>query len=409
MIAAGLRAVPQSRGNVYISSFPELLLVLSVFTKEIASKRIGGVDIDFINYTFCIIYFFWNITRILKAPGPPWKLFFYMIFSSLFSIFFLGLSYGGFVKQIIPIIIIYTVNFVIIEDYDWRNIFKLYVKFAYYSAIFGIIQVALSYVGIQLLIRQMGRLDSIAYEPSHYASILIPALVFTFFHFREYKRMFLTMLVALILTYNLTGYLSFLLIIGFAYINPIYIILSVPALYYLVFHVFANFNENFSMRINETLAVFRGDTKILNSTVAANGTTVSLYSNLMVAENNVKENFLTGAGLGGHDEMYYRYYKNSLFRLNWYFGINSQSAHCLTIRVLSEFGLLGFVLYITTLIRKLVFLDNGIYRSISFACLSHFLCKTFKLGGYIDYGTPFFFAMLCINYAGYKMAGTKNG
>lgn len=221
--------------------------------------------------------------------------------------------------------------------------------------------------------------------------------------------MFLVMLLALILTYNLTGYLSFLLVIGFAYINPIYIIISIPALYYLVFHVFSNLNENFSTRINETIAVFQGDTKVLNSKVAANGTTVSLYSNLMVAENNVKQNFLTGAGLGGHDETYYRFYKNSLFRLNYFFGINSQSAHSLTIRILSEFGLLGFVLYIVTLVKSLVFLDKGIYRSISFACLGHFLCKTFKLGGYIDYGTPFFFAMLLINFANYKLSTNRQG
>lgn len=403
MIAYGLRAIPQPEGNVYVSSFAETILVFCVFTKEIASRRIAGVDIDLFNYPFCILYFIFFLTRIIKKPAVPWKMYLYIILSSLFSIFFLSLAYGGFLKQIIPVVIIFSVNFVIIEDYDWRNIFRLYVKVAYLSAIFGIVQVAVSYVGIDLLIQQPGRLDSIAYEPSHYAAILVPALVFTFFHFGEYKRMFFVMLVALILTYNLTGYLSFLLVIGFAYINPIYIVVTIPVLYYLVFHVFPNFNENFSKRITETLEVFRGDTKVLNTKVAANGTTISLYSNLMVAENNVKHNFLTGAGLGGHNETYFRFYSNSFFRLNYYFGLNSQSGHCLTIRILSEFGILGFILYLITLIRRLIFMDNGIFRSISFACFSHFICKSFKLGGYIDYGTPFFFAMLLINFKEFKL------
>jgi hypothetical protein len=404
MFAYNLRAIPQSQGKVYISSIPELMLVFIVFTKEIASKRIAGVDIDLINYPFCIIYFMLHLTRMIQGSGIPWKMYFFMVVTSLFSIFLLGLGFGGFMKQIIPIVIIFSVNFAIIEDYDWTNIFKLYVKFAYLSAIFGIIQVILSYAGIYLLIGQPGRLDSIAYEPSHYAALLVPAIVFTFFHFNEYKRMFLVMLTALILTYNLTAYLSFLLVIGFAYINPIYFIVSLPVLYYLVFFVFPNFNENFEMRIKETIEVFKGNTQILNSQVRANGTTVSMFSNLMVAEQNIKNNFISGAGLGGHDETYYRFYSNSVFRLNYYYGLNSQSGHSLTIRILSEFGLLGFVLYVVTLIRRLIFLDNGIFRSISFACFSHFLCKSFKLGGYIDYGTPFFFAILLVNFRQFKLS-----
>lgn len=402
MFAATIRAIPLRKGEIYISSFPELLLVLSVFTKEIASRRIGGIDFDFIAYPVSIYYFLLFFGRLVSVHGNLWRLYFYVISSSIFSILFFNLEYGNFLKQIIPIIIIYSANFLIIERYDFRNVFKLYVKLAYYSAVFGIIQVIVSYGGISLLNQQAGRLDSIAYEPSHYASLLVPALVFTFFHLQEYKKQFFVMLIALILTYNLTGYLAFMLVIGFAYVNPIYIVVSLPVLYYLIFHVLPNFNENFNQRISETLEVFSGNTSVLNTRVSANGTTISLYSNLMVAEENVKKNFLTGSGVGGHEETYYRFYRNSMFRLNYYYGLNAKSGHSLTIRILSEFGLLGFVLYIVTLIRSLIFLDKGIFRSISFACFSHFVCKSFKLGGYIDYGTPFFFAMLLINFKEYR-------
>src|SRR5690606_38614753 len=219
----------------------------------------------------------------------------------------------------------------IIRKYDWRNIFKLYVKFAYYSAIFGIIQWILSVNGVQVMIKIPGRLDSISYEPSHYASILIPALVYTFFYFKDYKNYFLVMLTALILTFNLTGYLVFTLILSIAYVSPIYFIISVPILYYLIFNVFIDFNENFNKRIVETLAVFKGDINVLNSTLDANGTTIAMYSNLMVAQENIRNNPLTGSGLGGNEETYYRLYKNSPFRLNYYYSLNAKSAHSLTI------------------------------------------------------------------------------
>lgn len=403
MIAGSLRSVPDGKGLMYINSIPEAFLVLSVFTKELASSGLAGVDFDFIGYPFAIIYFVLHLQRILQSATTPWKLYFYITLSSLFSIFLLDLEYGNFLKQIIPIIILFTVNFVVIENGDHRNIFRLYVKFAYFSAVFGIIQVMLSFVGINILIKIPGRLDSISYEPSHYASILMPALIFTFFHMKEYKKYFTVMMLALVLTFNLTGWLVFLLVISFAYINPIYYLFSLPVVYYLVFYVFPNFNENFNKRIVDTLAVFRGNISILSNSVNANGTTISLYSNLMVAEENIKDNFLTGAGLGGHEETYFRFYKNSIFSLNYYYGLNAKSAHSLTIRVLSEFGLLGFILYVTALVRRLIFMDNGVYRSISFACFSHFLCKTFKLGAFIDYGTPFFFAMLFINFRQFKL------
>lgn len=401
-LVQNLRAVPLNYKYTYLSTLPELLLVIAVFTKEIASSRLFGIDFDWFGYPFFIMYFIMKLRDIILSKSVPWGLFVYLIASSVFAILFLGLQWGGFLKQIFPIVIIFTVNFFIISKYDWRNIFKLYVKFAYLSAIFGIIQYFLSIAGIQFMIKIPGRLDSIAYEPSHYASILIPALVFTFFYYREYKVYFFTMLAALVLTFNLTGYLVFLIIVSIAYVSPVYIIVSLPLLYILVFNVFVDFNENFNKRIVETVAVFKGELNILNSSIAANGTTVSLYSNLMVAFENIKNNFLTGSGLGGNEETYYRLYSNTSFRLNWHYGLNANSAHSLTIRILSELGILGLLLYFFALIKNVFLLDRGMFRAISLACLSHFLCKTFKLAGYIDYGTPFFFAMLIINGIQYR-------
>lgn len=398
--------------RVYLASLVEVLLVLSVFTKEIGSRRIFGIDFDFIAYPFAILFLLFHIKEIVLSETFPWKIYLYLVVTSLFSILLLQLSYGGFLKQLFPILIIFSVNFFIAAKYNWRMLFRLYVKFAYLSAIFGIIQVIASYGGINLLNRQAGRLDSIAYEPSHYAAILVPALVFTFFHFKQYKLYFFTMLAALVLTFNLTGYLAFLAVISIAYINPLYVMISVPVLYYLVFHVLVNFNENFNLRITETQQVFSGDVNVLTRQAVANGTTVSLYSNLMVAEENLKNGNIFGSGLGGHEEMYYRYFQNSSFRYSWFYGLNAPSGHSLTIRILSELGLIGLIIYIITLARKVILLDNGIYRSISLACLSHFVCKSFKLGGFIDYGTPFFLAMLFINFRQYHKqtvkAKTKN-
>lgn len=401
------RSVTINKKRIYNASFVETMLVLSVFTKEIATRRIFGIDFDFIAYTFAIFFFFFNVRRIFFSDTIPWKIYIYLIITSLFSILFLQLGYGGFFKQLFPILIIFSTNFFICSKFDWRNLFMLYVKYAFLSAVFGILQVILSFGGVKLLMQQAGRLDSVAYEPSHYAAILVPALVFTFFHFKRYRIYFMVMALALFLTLNLTGYLAFMLAISIAFINPFYLMVSLPVLYYLTFYILPGFSENFSMRIADTQAVFRGDVNVLSRDVNANGTTVSLYSNLVVAEENLKNGNVFGSGLGGHEEMYHRHYKYTPFRYSWFYGLNAPSGHSLTIRVFSELGLVGLVLYIITLARSVILLDKGIYRSISLACLSHFICKSFKLGGIIDYGTPFFFAILLINFMRYKQNKKK--
>jgi O-antigen ligase len=122
-----------------------------------------------------------------------------------------------------------------------------------------------------------------------------------------------------------------------------------------------------------------------------------VFSNLDVAFYTIKQSLLTGSGLGGHEEMYYRRFEYDSFRYNYYYGLNAKSAHSLSIRILSEFGILGFGLYLFTLIKNVMFFKSKVPKAIALACLSHFLCKTLKLGGYIDYGTPFFLCMLILN------------
>lgn len=401
-IALPLNTVQIAKAKIYLASWPETFLILSIFSKELASIRIFGIDFDFFAYSFALIFLIWKMNRIFSFPLIPWKIYGYLLGSSLLSIAIAKMQFDGFIKQFIPILIIYSVNFYLVGKHDWRRMFQLYVKIAFFTAIFGIVQVLLSFGGIDILIKESQRLDSVAYEPSHYASIIVPAIVFTFFHYSQYKLYFLVMIVALFLTFNLTGYLAFLVVVSIAYVNPIYIVISLPILYYVVFYVLAGFNKNFSDRINETLAVFSGNMNVITNTINTNGTTVSLYSNLMVADNNLKNYNIFGSGLGGHEETYYRFYSNSIFRLNYYYGLNAPSGHALTIRVFSEFGIVGLLVYVYMLLKRIILMDRGIFRSISLACLSHFICKTFKLGGYIDYGTPFFLAMLFVNYFHYK-------
>jgi hypothetical protein len=370
----------------------------------LGSRNDFGVDIDYLGYPFYILYFLIYITKIVKDNAAPKALFLYLIASSIVSIVALNVPPDGFVKQIIPIIIILTVSFTVLTKSNIRQVFLLYVDITLLTAIFGIIQVILSFNGIQILIKEPRRLDSIAYEPSHYAAILMPALVYTYVNIKDYFISFIIMIAALILTFNLTCYIVFLGFFTFATFNPIYVLITVPLAYYLSFYVLPNFSSNFYHRFYDTYSTISGERDVFGVNTYINTTTLSFYSNLEAAQYSLSKNPFTGAGLGGHEEMYFRRFDNTAFRYNFNYGVNAKSAHSLSVRILSELGLVGASLYFYLLIKNLWTIRKGAYYAISLACISHFVCKTFKLGGYIDYGTPFFFTVLILNARAFRIS-----
>jgi len=101
--------------------------------------------------------------------------------------------------------------------------------------------------------------------------------------------------------------------------------------------------------------------------------------------------------------MYDLRFKGTSFVEHRQYGFENAGAHSLTLRVLSEFGLVGFIIYIGFLVRTYIKRSKGLfYHAVSLGCISHFLCKTFKMASFEDYGTLFFLFILFFNYDSYK-------
>lgn len=368
-------------------------LIISIFTSGLTTVVINGSAFDIFAYTFFIIYFIFNLRGLLWSKFL-W-IYLWLIISSLISIALLNLSYPRFVLTIIPIIVIYSCVYTIIyRRANVTELFELYIKFALYTAIFGLIQYFASLVGIDLHNQLKGRINSVAGEPSHYASILLPAVSYTFFHLKKYKIQFSIFLVTLFLTYNLTGYIVFILIIATSYLNPFYYIFSLAIVNYFVFNILPEFSENFRARILDTKSALDNGVDVISMDLNVNGTTLSMFSNIDVTKDVLHQSPILGCGLGGHPDMYFRHFENSPFRYNYYFGLNANAAHSLTIRIFSELGYSGGAIYIFIWLKALFISKFNKNRSVILACLSHFFCKTLKLGSYIDFGTPFFFCLL---------------
>ncbi|WP_127128452.1 O-antigen ligase family protein [Pseudoflavitalea rhizosphaerae] len=401
-------AIPYSRPLAYRERF-ELptwvawLFVFTVFSRELGLTTVAGVDYDLISYNFFILYFITQL-RYFKVSRQLVTGLFLILSASVLSKLYLHLNLAPMWKQIIPIIVIYVASYDAFAKVNYFSLFQIYFQISYYTAILGLVQFFLKlFTGIKIFTGYSALfLDSIAPEPSHYAIIILPAVIYGLYYFKKHKKESLVLIIALLLTTSSTAYMVLLIMLLILYRRIQYLLFMIPLLYFV-------FN-NFLLSYDKFYFRFLGFKNYMENqtfkTVQA-ATSVSFLSNFEVAIASVKANPLFGAGLGGHEEMYHRYFSQSSFRLSYLYGVNAASAHSLLIRILSETGLLGFGAYLWGLWKTLLLTADDYHRVVSIACLSHFIGKAMKLGGYFDYGTPFFLMVLIFNYIDYKQSGKK--
>lgn len=366
------------------------LLVLS-FSLPILKGGLGLDIVWFISFSFLIA-----ILLVLKDFVINLKhLCFFLVIalSSLFSVYLNDFSYFLFFKSYAPVVIIWFISYSIFHKYGIEVFFKVYLTVCFYLSIFGIIQFISSIIGIDILLNVSGRLNSTFPEGSHFAAAIAPAVVYLVLR-KVYNIEAVIIYIAYFLTFSTTSYFVALLMLvaykfSFRRIGNIFSILLLVGLSFLCYY----FINDVSYRVNDLIDSFNN-----YDLTSVNLTTFSFYSNLEVAISSLTRHFPFGAGMGNHylEYQYFIDYINADFRSLRSVGINQESGHSLFIRILSEFGIVGFlcvVLYFSFLFLK-VFL-NGSDRSseeilIAYSCSAAVVFRFFKLGGYIDYGLIIF-------------------
>lgn len=367
------------------------LLPLTVFTKEIGMVSVGGAGIDIISYPFFIIAFtVFFLSKKLSITKIELIIFTLILIIGILVDKWMDLPVILFFRQFIPIIIIYFSAKYIIMSNNPTLVFERYVDYAVIAAMIGVVQFALKLVGILFLTDYAGLfIDSVALEPSHYVVMMLPSVLYLYLK-KEFSWKFWLILATILLTLKLTALLSigaffiiinlqkkwkFLLIGMLVLTMGAYIIESVP---------------EFADRFNTALVYFKsGDIQDVQ-----NMTTFSFISNLQIATQNFVNTYGFGVGLGGHETTYLRNFNVPIFSEHWY-GLNYKAAHSLTIRIISELGILGIFVFFMMFYKSLKIKDAA-FRAVTLASLGHFIAKSFKLGSYFDYGTIFFLAMIIV-------------
>ena len=333
--------------------------------------------------------------------------------------FFLKVLVGALAAYLLMYYIVFKLGFKVV------TIFKIYLKFAFFTASFGVVQVIAHNLGLDngegpfwffgLLGKYAGglfgfRVSTFFGEPTYYAMFLSGAVFIAVHDLIYQNRAFyykrlasVIVIVGVYLSFSGTIVGSLVLIFLLLAINYglfRYLIIASPIAIILLFQLI-NSSKDLSSRYDGTLNLFLDAPTSAFNVYKYHGSSVILYDHLYVAWNNFLAHPLFGTGIGSHSIAYNKY---SLIKDHIIFNYhpNMKDASAMFNRLLSETGLLGLGIFgfliFGAFIRRRKENDQQ-YWLISSACLVVIIINMARQGNYFLNGFPFYVWMY---YAAWK-------
>jgi len=290
----------------------------------------------------------------------------------------ISIPYNFMLSQIIGITIVGTYYYNFIALFNKEEITKVYIKMCLYVSIIGYFLLAINYG------EKDYRLMSIFKEPAHYVIVVIPAC---YYYLKNKKYVnFGIIFGTLVLSNSSLGYIGcgLMFLIPYLTLKRIGSLLALlPILFVIFFYVYKE-SPLFKLRVDDTY----NSLNVINTGKFDRDTNLSSYvmiSNIFIAKNNIEDHPL-GSGIGSHHYMHTQRYLK-LMRPPEYLKIqgkeidNSFDANSLFTRILSEFGLLGFILICFVLYKSSKCFDSK-EMIMSQGIFLYFLLKLFRDGHY---------------------------
>jgi hypothetical protein len=310
-------------------------------------------------------------------------------------------------------------------DYDIEQLFKWYLKGCYFAALLGVYQFVCFQIGFEWgytfgdIFNKWGmatggifgiRINSIFSEPTHLASVLSAAFFVSLYNLYRKETYGLSRFQSMviigvyILSFSGLGQSGIFLSLIFLAINfglVRYIIIAVPA-GMILFSVLYNNVTDFKERLDGLVGLFSGEKFELGKT---HGSSFILYNNFVVATKNFKENFVFGTGIGSHPVAFDKYSLAKHIK-TYGFNLNGADANSMFLRLLSETGLFGVLIFLFIIVKCYVRRDENqdtYHWLISNGILIMILLNMFRQGHYFLNGFPFFVILYYYNSVSYKM------
>jgi len=299
----------------------------------------------------------------------------------------------------ISVSLLYFYSFFKLIHNDFERAFLTYAKFAYWFAIIALPLWAVSCFEVH----GYERLQGLTSEPTAFCQLVLPAFYWyasQYFTSRKHGVEVAIFTLAIVLSGSSNGYLcvafgAILLLSGRRkHLLGIPIVLG--GLLGLVYAV----SPDFRMRIDDTLLAATTE-----DVSGANLSTYALISNVIVTQQVLKESPIIGKGLGSHPLSHEKFMGDvpgiQSFVDEGMSNLNASDAASLSLRVLSELGLLGYVGVLTFLIYFHVS-GGGPRAAMSNALLVYFFLKLLRGGQYFDPEQLFFIFVYIFNHRQFK-------
>lgn len=319
--------------------------------------------------------------------------------------------------------------YVIVEyNYDIEKLFGWYLRGCYIAAIIGVFQFLSYQIGFtpgynfRWILNKWGmapgsvfgmRINSIFSEPAHLGTVMSAAFFVSLYNFIRKETYYYTrfqsavVIVVYLLSFSSLGQTGIFLSIIFLALNfglIRYLLLLIPIVI-VFFNALYNNVLEFRARYDGLAELINGggDAFRLGKT---HGSSFILYNNFVVAANNFKSNFVFGTGIGSHPVAFDKY---SLSKDIEVYGLsfNSADANSMLLRLISETGLFGVIIFLYVIFRGYV-LRNPFHETyhwlISNGLLVMILLNLFRQGHYFLNGFPFFVMLYYFNWVSYRQS-----
>ncbi len=348
-----------------------------------------------------------------------------VILSSLFNILIGKDTFILLMKQVVGISITSIMFYllIIVNKYNVKRLFRIYLNIAFLVALIGLIQEISYLLGFRggydfsyiiplwkfsLSATGFLRINSIMGESASFCYAMMPAFFVSIASFSRTNFKFikkwksLVIILSTFFSFSTVGYIGIIFSLGLLFYNYGKIrrlIMGATAVFAFIFLLYTTVGD-FRIRVDDSISVIAGETYLETT----NASTFAFLSNALVAYESFKDSPVFGSGLGSHEISYNRYIGEVLDVDKVIMFLNVQDANSLFLRLLSETGLFGILLVFLFILKFRVLKKNdrsGYLWLISNAILAMFLIRLLRQGHYFIGGFFFFFWL-------YYFAGRSN-
>jgi O-antigen ligase len=242
------------------------------------------------------------------------------------------------------------------------------------------------------------KVTSILQEPAHFGAVMAPAMFVALLNIIKNKKYFISKIMSLaiifstLLSFSAVSYIGIIIAVVLIMLNyrtVKFIAAGILILFALTIFSYRNFST-LKLRADDTFLVMTNRIPL----EFANLSTFAFVSNFLVTKKNFTDSPLFGSGLGSYPISYEKYIKQVINIDKRTIFLNNTDADSLLLRLISETGLLGVVLFFYFIIRFYVSKrKDDYYWMISNSILCLFIINLLRMGNYFYNGFIIFIWM----------------